>query len=71
MKTLFFKYKWATLGILLGGIAGFFYWKEVGCLNGQCLIQSVWYNSTGYGMLLGGLLASMIADAVGAIKKTD
>lgn len=47
-------------GAILGAIAGYFYWKEVGCLSGTCLISSVWYNSTAYGAVMGGLLTSLI-----------
>ena len=35
-----------TIGVLAGGIAGFFYWKFVGCITGNCAITSVWYKST-------------------------
>jgi hypothetical protein len=48
-----------TFGVVLGAIAGFLYWNFVGCSNGHCLIQSVWYNSTIYGAVMGGLLVNL------------
>ena len=51
--------KWMLAGVLAGALAGFFYWKWVGCLSGTCLITSKWPNSTGYGALMGGILFSM------------
>lgn len=49
-------------GVVLGGLAGYIYWYKVGCLGGSCPIYSVWYKSTFYGMLLGGLLGSLVQD---------
>jgi hypothetical protein len=46
-------------GIVLGAVAGFLYWKLVGCNSGTCLITSKWHNSTAYGALMGGLLFSI------------
>lgn len=53
------KNKLLLIGIVVGALAGFFYWKEVGCSTGTCLITSKWHNSTAYGALMGGLLFSM------------
>ncbi|MBA3900815.1 MAG: hypothetical protein H0X62_11505 [Bacteroidetes bacterium] len=47
------------IGIPVGAIAGYAYWHYVGCLSGNCSITSVWYNSAGYGAIMGGLLFSM------------
>lgn len=46
-------------GIVFGTIAGFIYWKLVGCKTGTCLITSTWHNSSAYGGLMGGLLFSI------------
>ena len=51
--------KFIILGVLLGAIAGFIYWKQIGCTSGTCLITSKWHNSTAYGAVMGGLLFSM------------
>ncbi|MGZ8568383.1 MAG: DUF6132 family protein [Bacteroidia bacterium] len=44
------------LGIFVGALGGYLYWHFVGCSSGSCAISSVWYNSTGYGAMMGGLL---------------
>ncbi|MFZ1321924.1 MAG: rhodanese-like domain-containing protein [Ignavibacteria bacterium] len=56
------------LGILIGGVAGFLYWKFVGCESGACPITSNKFISVGYGALLGSLLFSTIAGA--SVKKS-
>lgn len=50
------------IGTILGGIAGYLYWKYIGCSSGLCAITSVWYKSTLYGMFMGGLLFDLIRD---------
>ena len=52
--------KFIIIGVLLGAIAGFLYWKQIGCTSGTCLITSKWHNSTAYGAIMGGLLFSML-----------
>ncbi len=36
MKTFLNTYKLAILGVIIGAIAGYFYWKYVGCITGTC-----------------------------------
>ena len=54
--------KWISLnklyiaGAITGAIAGFLYWKWVGCASGTCLITSRPLNSTLYGALMGAVL---------------
>lgn len=55
MKWIFDK-KLYIIGILAGGIAGFLYWKYIGCLSGTCSITSSPYNSTAYFAVIGALL---------------
>ncbi len=50
--------RFVFLGALLGAIAGFLYWKFIGCSSGTCAITSKPLNSTLYGALLGGTLIS-------------
>ena len=58
--TLFFqKYKRDLIGITLGAVAGFLYWKFVGCSSGTCMITSKPINSTLYGDLMGFLVAGI------------
>ena len=47
------------IGVVVGSIAGFLYWQQVGCESGTCPITSTWHNSTAYGALMGGLLFSL------------
>lgn len=44
------------IGIVIGGLGGFLYWKFVGCQSGTCPITSSPINSTLWGLVLGGLL---------------
>ncbi len=53
------KYGLGVVGALLGLLAGYIYWKEVGCISGSCPITSSPVNSSAYGALMGGLLFSM------------
>ncbi|GIV29286.1 MAG: hypothetical protein KatS3mg028_0352 [Bacteroidia bacterium] len=52
------KYKLTLIGLVLGGIGGFVYYKQIGCISGACPITSNPYISTLYGMLLGALLTN-------------
>ena len=47
------------IGVLVGMLAGFLYWKFVGCNTGTCAITSSPINSTAYGAVLGGLVFSI------------
>jgi len=49
-------------GAIIGAIAGYLYWDNIGCLSGTCMIQSSPYLSTAYGTLLGGLAVSWVKD---------
>ncbi len=49
----------AIFGIVVGAVAGYLYWKFIGCNTGSCAIISSPKNSTLYGALIGGLLFSM------------
>jgi phage shock protein E len=51
-------------GIILGGIAGYLYYHFIGCASGTCTITSVWYHSTLYGSVMGGLLGSMVKESL-------
>lgn len=44
----------------IGLVAGFLYWKFVGCESGTCAIKSNPYLMTLYGGLMGGLIGNMI-----------
>ena len=59
MYSLMTKYRLDIIGIALGAIAGFMYWKFVGCASGTCMITSKPLNSSLYGALMGFLVAGM------------
>ena len=45
-------------GAVIGGVLGFAYYKFIGCATGACPITSNPWISTGYGAVLGLLIAS-------------
>lgn len=49
------------LGVVVGLIAGYIYYQQVGCASGTCAITSKPLNSTLYGGLMGGLLFNLFA----------
>lgn len=57
-KIFFSKHLRLISGLVIGGIAGFLYWHFIGCASGSCAITSVWYTSTGYGAIIGGLIGN-------------
>lgn len=59
MKIFLKKNILTIIGVPLGALAGFLYWKFVGCSSGSCAITSNPYNSTIYGAAMGGLLFSI------------
>ncbi len=59
MKIFLKKNILTIIGVPLGALAGFLYWKFVGCNSGSCAITSNPYNSTIYGAAMGGLLFSI------------
>ena len=60
-----------TLGLLTGTLGGYLYWYYVGCNSGTCPITSKASNSSIYGMVMGGLLASTVWDYVKKGPKTN
>lgn len=59
MKKWFNKNMHYLIGALLGTIAGFFYWQQIGCNSGTCAITSDPVNSSIYGAVMGSLVAGM------------
>jgi hypothetical protein len=64
MKEFIKKNRLVLLFAIAGGVAGFFYWKYVGCLSGTCKIKSVWYLSTLYGTLAGYVAGDLVKNLV-------
>jgi hypothetical protein len=56
MKKWFNEAKLYLAGAVLGAIAGYIYWRMIGCSSGTCMITSRPFNSTLYGALIGSLL---------------
>lgn len=59
MKKWVNKNKLYLIGALVGAVAGFIYWRQVGCDSGTCMITSKPVNSTLYGAVLGALVLSL------------
>lgn len=59
MKKWFNINKLYVIGTLIGALAGYFYWEQVGCISGTCAITSKPLNSTIYGAAMGALLLGM------------
>ena len=55
MKQWILTNKMYAIGAALGAIAGFLYWKYVGCLTGTCAITSNPTRSTIYFAIIGAL----------------
>jgi hypothetical protein len=68
MKGFAKKYVFEIIFTSAGAIAGFLYWKFVGCISGTCVIKSVWYLSSIYGMLLGYLTGDIVISIYNKIK---
>jgi hypothetical protein len=59
MKKWFNNNKLYLIGSLVGAIAGYIYWQQIGCDSGTCAITSKPLNSTLYGAMMGALLLGM------------
>ena len=69
MKNWFNNNKLYFIGAILGAIAGYLYWKFVGCTSGTCMITSKPINSTLYGAMLGALLLGIFKNENKAVKE--
>jgi hypothetical protein len=64
MKTWLRQNRIYFIGALAGALAGFLYWKYVGCLTGTCAISSKPLNSTLYFSFMGVLVFGMFKKPV-------
>jgi len=69
MKEFLKKHLFVIISSGAGALGGFLYWKFVGCLSGTCVIKSVWYLSTIYGLGLGWVMGSLTGDIIRSFKK--
>lgn len=53
------KYRVLLIGMAVGAVAGWLYWKYVGCVTGSCPITSQPVNSSVYGAVMGALVGDM------------
>ncbi len=71
MKKWVKQNKLYVIGALLGGVAGYFYWQQIGCSSGTCMITSRPLNSTLYGALMGALFLGIFKKEVQPLVKPD
>ena len=64
MKDFITKHKIGVILIIPGIIAGYLYWRYVGCSSGTCAIKSHWETMT----LFGGLIGYLVGDTIDDIK---
>ena len=69
MREGFRKYRLQIISSFAGAVAGFLYYKFVGCASGTCMITSSPVNSTLYGAFLFWLIGGMFKDQ-GVKQKT-
>lgn len=59
MKKWFNNNKLYLIGAVVGALAGYLYWQQIGCASGTCAITSKPLNSSIYGAAMGALLFGM------------
>lgn len=59
MKNWMLENKVYFIGALVGALAGFLYWKYIGCVTGTCAITSNPLRSTLYFAMMGALFAGL------------
>ena len=59
IKEFLKKNRLTFIGLVIGAVGGFLYWKYVGCTSGTCPITSSPVNSTLWGAVMGGLLLNL------------
>ncbi len=71
MKSWIINNRLYFIGAFIGALAGFLYWKYVGCLTGTCSITSNPIRSTIYFSIVGALLFSLFKKKEQATKTDD
>jgi hypothetical protein len=73
MKNWILRNKLYGFGAVIGGIAGYVYWKYVGCLTGTCAITSNPIRSTIYFAMLGAFFFGLFKKEhkIKPIEKSD
>lgn len=71
MKDFIVKHKYALILLIPGIVAGFLYWKYVGCLSGTCPITSNWHSMVLFGGLIGYFIGDSIDDMIKKRKSKE
>jgi hypothetical protein len=71
MKKWFKNNALYLIGAAVGALAGYIYWKQVGCASGTCMITSKPINSTLYGAVMGSLLFGMFKKEIKKEEKPN
>lgn len=58
VKRVLKRYGLLSLGLVLGAVGGYLYWRYVGCESGTCPITASPWTSMIWGAAMGGLLTS-------------
>lgn len=59
--SLFFgKNRITLIGMALGAVGGYFYWRHYGIYDGTFGFSSEWWANCVYGLLIGGFLGSLV-----------
>ena len=56
-----------SIGIFIGALLGFAYWRFIGCSSGSCGITANWHTSS----LMGGLFGYLVSDSFQNKKKEE
>ncbi|MEJ5994499.1 DUF6132 family protein [Pedobacter sp. Du54] len=60
MKNYIKNKSFAIIGLLMGALGGYLYWKFIGCNTGTCAITASPINSTIYGAFMGTVIGLAI-----------
>lgn len=71
MKNWIIRNKLYEMVPVVGALAGFLYWKYVGCLTGTCAITSSPVRSTIYFAVLGSIVFSLFKQETKNTSKAD
>ena len=52
----------SVLPMVVGGAAGFAWYRLVGCTSGGCILGSTWWSSMAYGAVMGYLAKMSLFD---------
>lgn len=71
MKEFFKKYILSIAFSVVGVVAGFLYWRFIGCNSGTCPITSNWYTTVIAGGIIGYLIGDSIRDFILKKRKNE